>query len=149
MYAYNPLESKPIVKTRRSGYVLPIPPYLMARVGMGVYYDLIKAHESRFSNVFGKVFEAYVGDLLHEVYPADQFCPELPYGSRNGNLSSDWAVIEDRSATLMGARSLGCGSRQRHAVQSKTYARTCLEDWREQSHNCTELSRQSTSASPG
>ena len=39
VYAYNPLESKPIVKARRSGYVLPIPPYLMARVGMGVCYD--------------------------------------------------------------------------------------------------------------
>jgi hypothetical protein len=90
----------PANQTRRSGFVLPIPPYLINRVAMGLYYDLVAAHAEAFSNTFGKVFEAYVGELLRDVYPADQIVSEQVYG-RQHKLSSDWAVIEARSVTLL------------------------------------------------
>jgi hypothetical protein len=104
-YAFNPLEVAPIIKTQRSGYV--VPRLLLDRVTLGIYHDLLGEYGSAFTNVFGDVFEEYVGELLGSVYDETELLPQRPYGrGRNpGDRTTDWIVVEGSIGTLLECKS--------------------------------------------
>lgn len=73
---------------------------LFRRITEGLFYDLLK-HPS-FSKPYGDAFEAYVGDVLHEVFPASKYMVmgEQPYKGRQGNKhGTDW-IVSDTTANI-------------------------------------------------
>jgi hypothetical protein len=101
LYSYNPLEHTPLVRTQRSGYVIPVPSLFEDRISLGLYDDLQRAYGSTFTAAFGHVFEAYVGWLLRSVYPPAQVIGERFYGTSRQFLSTDWVIREGDTAVLI------------------------------------------------
>lgn len=101
-YRFNPLEARPVVQTKQSGYVVPFPPFLVHRTTTSLYYDLMAVDAKRFPVAFGMAFEAYVGELLGTVYGADELFPEQVYGGKQKQQrSTDWIVVEGTTGTLV------------------------------------------------
>jgi hypothetical protein len=101
-YALNPLELYPIIRTDRSGLVIPVPEQVLSRVTIGLYYQLLDAYGIDFTNTFGLVFQEYVGELLRWVWGNGQLYSEFRYGRRKDQQDSiDWILVEDDTAVLI------------------------------------------------
>jgi hypothetical protein len=102
MYSFNPLESKPIVRTPGDEFICPIAPLLAFRCGVGLYHDLLRDRGKKFTDAFGAVFEAYVGDLLNCVFAPDQLMHEPEYGPPGRRArATDWIVLDGDYAILL------------------------------------------------
>ncbi|GAC1317426.1 MAG: hypothetical protein NVSMB28_04950 [Collimonas sp.] len=103
MYTWNPLESKPLIfiDPKVPDQILcPLPRLLLRRITTGLYYDLKDARG--FANPFGEAFQAYVGDVVSECCPADNFqlVPEQQYYVGNDlKHGVDW-IVTDCGANL-------------------------------------------------
>jgi hypothetical protein len=95
-YTWNPLERTPLISITgvdRSVLWCPIPTMLFRRITEGLFYDIVK--QPLYSNPYGKAFETYVGDVLHEIFKCKPFTvtAEEPYESKYGNRhGADWIV---------------------------------------------------------
>jgi hypothetical protein len=100
-YRFNPLEALPVVRTDRSGYVVPFPPYIVHRITRSLYYDLMAVNSARFPVAFGVAFEAYLGELLATAYGDRELFSERVYCGKEEQKSTDWVVIEGTAGTLI------------------------------------------------
>ena len=103
LYAWNPLEAKPLVRFDKNypeRVLCPIPRYLLRRTSSGIFYDIVKA--KGFDNPYGNSFEVYVGDVLRAVCGSERFSlrGETPYLDSQGTMHGvDW-VLSDPSGHL-------------------------------------------------
>ena len=102
-YAWNPLESTPLVSVdtaRPERVVCPIPFYLIKRASTGIFYDLVNA--PGFDNAFGESFQAYIGEVIEAVCEPPRFTafPEEPYYIGSNKFHGvDW-IVSDQTAHL-------------------------------------------------
>lgn len=100
-YTWNPLESKPFIfigGDDPSHLWCPLPTMLFRRITEGLFYDLLR-HPS-YSKPYGAAFEAYVGDVLHEIFLAPKYVVtgEEPYRGKQGiKHGTDWIVSDATS----------------------------------------------------
>jgi hypothetical protein len=103
LYAWNPLESKPLVRVDRAHpdrVVCPLPEFLLRRTSLGVFYDLVKS--AGFDNPFGDAFQVFIGDVIQEVCKPPRFtllAEEPYYVGQNKFHGADW-ILSDDSAHL-------------------------------------------------
>ena len=107
-YAWNPLESRPLVSFdtyHPERLICPIPWYLLRRTSGGVFYDLVNS--ASFSNPFGNAFEDYVGDIIAAACNPDHFTvlDEEPYmiGSRKMH-GVDWTLSDSTGHIFIEAK---------------------------------------------
>ncbi len=103
LFAWNPLESKPLIAFDPSfpdRVLCPIPSYLIRRTQGGIFFDLINA--SGFDNSFGESFQAYVGEVIKLVCRPPQFTAlaeeEFHVGKKRMD-GVDW-ILADNTAHL-------------------------------------------------
>lgn len=102
-YTWNPLESKPFIFMTGddpSHLWCPLPTMLFRRITEGLFYDLLK-HPS-YSKPYGDAFEAYVGEVLREIFLANKYiiAGEEPYKSKQGiRHGTDW-IVSDATANI-------------------------------------------------
>jgi hypothetical protein len=100
-YRFNPLQARPVIRTQRSGYVVPFPPFVVRRITTSLYYDLMEVDSARFPVAFGMAFETYVWELLATEYGTGELFAEQMYGGKEEQKSTDWIVIESTVGTLV------------------------------------------------
>ena len=91
-YFFDSLRAYPLVKMRvngRNAIVAPIPILMMWRFTRGLYYELY-GHKD-FGSAFGAAFQAYVGDILTNLFSgtSNVVLPEEPSANDRGVPSSD------------------------------------------------------------
>ncbi len=103
-YTWNPLEATPLIMldpAQPQRLTAPVPEFQLRAFAQGIYYALV--NEPGFGNAFGAAFEAYVGDVLHRVFPGPIYKVrgETPYRVAKGKdkHGTDW-IVSDRSAHL-------------------------------------------------
>ncbi|MDX6244040.1 MAG: hypothetical protein QOE76_1763, partial [Frankiales bacterium] len=103
-YAYNPLQSTPIVKLQRGALILPQTRMVLRRLSPGgLFYEGMRTLGPNFANDLGKVVETYVGQVLALVTGASVH-PEVPYAK--GSLSVDWFLVMDDLVVLVESKSM-------------------------------------------
>jgi hypothetical protein len=100
LYTINPLRNRPLVRFDSSHperVLCPIQTFLMRRFSEGLFYDTV-VHPN-FPNAVGKSFEAYIGDVLHELL-GEKFSVhgEREYWvGKNRKDGVDWIVSDETS----------------------------------------------------
>ncbi|MCB0190766.1 MAG: hypothetical protein KDJ65_02380 [Anaerolineae bacterium] len=105
LYEFNPLKKFPLLQVHYDRWVAPNPALIIDRVTLGIYYDLLDADSTQFTQSFGTIFEEYVGDLLKSVYPETIVLREKVYGQPQKRGPADWVVIEGDTAILFECKS--------------------------------------------
>jgi hypothetical protein len=99
-FAYNPLQSRPLVTLAAGRYVIPSPLLLLRRITTtGIYYAAMAALGPSIGTDLGAVFEHYVGRQLAQV-PGARLIPEITYG-REHKRTVDWFLILDDMLVLV------------------------------------------------
>jgi hypothetical protein len=100
LYAWNPLQAKPLVSFDPSypeRAFCPIPMYMLRRASDGLFYDLVNT--PGFDNAYGAAFQNYVGTVLRELLKPPKFevLAETPYdlGKAYRKHGVDWTVIDE------------------------------------------------------
>jgi hypothetical protein len=100
LYAWNPLQAKPLISFDPSypeRAYCPIPMYMLRRASDGLFYDLVKT--PGFDNAYGAAFQNYVGTVLREILKSPKFevMAETPYdlGKAYHKHGVDWIVIDE------------------------------------------------------
>jgi hypothetical protein len=102
-YTWNALEATPLIQLDSAfphRFTAPVPELQLRAFAQGVYYALV--NDAEFGNAFGKAFETYVGDALHEIFPGPMYRvqAETPYQvGRNQKHGADW-IVSDRTGHL-------------------------------------------------
>lgn len=102
---FNPLWRYPIVSTS-SGYIVPSVWLLVQRFTSGIYFDFLERRLGNqqaireFTSLFGRIFEAHVGEELACTFHPGELFPEHQY-MRGAWAGPDWTIVEGRKATLM------------------------------------------------
>jgi len=116
MYDFNPILTYPLVKPCQGKqfatagtefFHAPLPDLIASRISTGIFYDMFNAYSSEggntFSDYFGYVFEAYVGQVLNHSTRGDVLYSENRirsfYPSRKGK-APDW-ILEEESALVL------------------------------------------------
>jgi hypothetical protein len=108
LYAWNPLEEKPLVAIDRSRpdlVVCPLPFYLLRRTSTGVFYDLVGSRD--FDNAFGDSFQVYIGEVIEFACKPPRFTilPEEPYYNGSNKFHGvDWVVSDDTGHLFIEAK---------------------------------------------
>jgi hypothetical protein len=103
LYSWNPLKAKPLISvnpTFPDRVLCPIPRYLTNRLSDGIFYDLVNS--KNFDNPYGNSFEAYVGQVLNEIFPSPNFTivPEHSYRvDKHQKQGVDW-ILSDRTGHI-------------------------------------------------
>lgn len=138
-YAFNPLESRPIILTQAPKKICVVPSIssLILRLSDGIYHDLFNHYNSQgnhhpFTNFFGKMFESYVGMQLRHHFGEDKVIGERKYtvGKREW-LGPDWIAIDGDAAIVVEcstARLVVDGKVQAESERLRTEARKKLAD---------------------
>ncbi|MBU1370400.1 MAG: hypothetical protein KJ754_02510 [Bacteroidetes bacterium] len=94
-------KSKPLVN-KGEVFMIISPQFLHDKLTSGLYFRLIdrfrKGNSSnKFKELFGYVFQEYVGELLHYYFHSWNVIPEIRYKKGKGIFqdSADWFVIKD------------------------------------------------------
>ncbi|MCB0164251.1 MAG: hypothetical protein KDI79_08505 [Anaerolineae bacterium] len=107
LYEFNPLKKSPLIQIREDRWVAPNPDLIVDRVTWGIYYDLLDADGTGFTERFGRhIFEEYIGDLLKSVYPDTNIHRERVYGHPERRGPADWVIVEDNVAIFVECKSL-------------------------------------------
>ncbi|UIF88800.1 hypothetical protein KAF44_26465 (plasmid) [Cupriavidus necator] len=101
-FTWNPLEGTPLVRLDRNAAhaIAPISEYFYRAITNGLYYRLV--NRAGFSTGLGASFEAYIGDVLREAFPAPRYgvAGETQYTvGKQAKLGTDW-IVTDGSANL-------------------------------------------------
>lgn len=73
-YDFNPLLMYPLIRPWKGHqssnmdsdrFIAPVPAIIPYRASVGIFYHMFNEHKVVFSNWFGHIFEAYVGEILH------------------------------------------------------------------------------------
>lgn len=104
-YDYNPLFVHPIVRpwpkraattAAEDRLTAPLPELILTRMSEGIYQQLEYEYRRAFTDDFGPVFEAYVGEVLRHAFPGAVILSEkeirAAYPAARGK-APDWAVI--------------------------------------------------------
>jgi len=117
-YNLNPLVRWPLIRLPDGNFVLPIPRLLLQRLTSGLYYDLISAltgpEAGAFGNLWGNVFQTYVGRLMQGLAGFPLVLPETKY-QRNGHevTSCDWLVRDRDLAIAIECKTRGLSAKSR------------------------------------
>jgi hypothetical protein len=135
MYDFNPLFSFPIlrpwkyhngIQIDRDRMVAPIPDLVAYRFSTGIFYQMFNACGVRFSDYFGHLFEAYVGEILKQSVSNGTLVSEedirLTYPEKNRRVP-DWIVIDGATAIL-----IECKATRFSRAASATGAETAIND---------------------
>lgn len=160
MYDFNPLFSFPIlrpwkhykgIKMDRDRMVAPIPDLVAYRFSTGIFYQMFNACGVTFSDYFGHLFEAYVGEILKQSVPNGSLLSEedirrtYPEKSRR---VPDWMVIDGATAIL-----IECKATRFSRAALVTGAETAINDSLKQVlkglHQLDEFRQASQSRAPG
>ena len=111
-YFFNSLRAYPLIDMNvdgRRSLVAPLPALMSWRYTRGLYYELF-AHP-RFAQTFGAAFQAYVGDILADLFTDSHatVLPEEPTANNRGIASSDWFLILHDAAMLVEAKTKRMG----------------------------------------
>lgn len=118
-YDFNPLIVYPLIRpwgkwanTTFEEYrlIAPLPDLLLTRMSEGIYQRMFFHYRNAFSEFFGQVFEAYVGEILSYAFPGAVIFSEQDvrrtYKDSMGK-APDWVVIEGNTALLFECKATG------------------------------------------
>jgi hypothetical protein len=104
LYAWNPLEQRPVIRfnPQSSAQVIcPVPRYLLARASTGIFYDLVNSRG--FDNPYGHSFESYIGEVMSVTCKPPQFFlrSEAEYSPKKAERKHgiDW-ILSDETGYL-------------------------------------------------
>jgi hypothetical protein len=113
IYNFNPLFLHPLVRPWRQKkhvpmdddrMIAPIPDLVVLKNSIGIFYEMFNRYGVDFSNYFGDVFEAYVGQVLEHCGTSIRVISERTirktYPSSKGK-APDWVIIDGSSAILV------------------------------------------------
>jgi hypothetical protein len=103
-YFFNSLRAYPLVEMRvasRRSFVAPLPVLVTWRYTRGLYYELLG--RPGFAKAFGDAFQAYVGDVLADLFmdATATILPEEPTANNRGVSSSDWFLVVGDAALIV------------------------------------------------
>ncbi len=107
-YAFNELQSHPLISFGDNMVCLPCHPYLLQRISTGLYFSLsdstnLGGKSNSFREKFGFIFEEYVGEQLRAHVRGFDICPEFFFDS--GRRSPDWILVKGSDAVLIECKS--------------------------------------------
>jgi hypothetical protein len=154
IYNLNPLFLHPLVRPWRQKkhvamdddrMIAPIPDLVVLKNSTGIFYEMFNRYGIDFSNYFGDVFEAYVGQVLEHCGTSIKVISEQTirktYPTSKGKVP-DWVVVDGSSAILVeckatrfsrAAVSTGDESAVRESLKQLTKGLRQLADFR---HAC-------------
>lgn len=113
MYDLNPLFIHPIVRPWRqkeSGpmdedrMIAPLPDLIASRTSLGIFYQMFNHYLIDFSNYFGHIFGAYIGQILKESKLSGNLRSEddirKTYPANQGKVP-DWIIVNGKTAVLI------------------------------------------------
>jgi hypothetical protein len=117
MYDYNPLFVYPIVRPwpKREHTTLdddrliaPLPMMILTRLSEGIYLQMFDRYKQEFTRYFGRVHEAYVGEVLQHSVPNKTLLSEADIRRtyKSGKVP-DWVIIDGETAILVESKATG------------------------------------------
>jgi hypothetical protein len=88
--------------------IAPLPGLILTRLSEGIYHHLFDAYRQEFTQYFGSVFEAYVGEILNHSLGSARLLPEreIKRTYKRGKLP-DYVMVEGSSAILIECKAIG------------------------------------------
>lgn len=118
-YDFNPLIVHPVIRPwpkhantslKEDRLIVPLPELLLTRISEGFYQQMFFHYRNDFSNYFGHVFEAYVGEILRHTFPRASIFSESDirrtYKESRGKVP-DWVVIEGDAVLMFECKATG------------------------------------------
>jgi hypothetical protein len=111
-YFWDALRTYPIIEMpveNKRSFVAPLPTLLTWRFTRGLYYELYS--HSGFDKAFGYSFQNYAGEVLNNLFASNEYTilPEEPTANNRGVSSSDWFLINKKSALYVEAKTKRMG----------------------------------------
>jgi hypothetical protein len=117
MHDFNPLFVYPIVRPwpkrihttlDEDRLIAPIPNLILSRLSDGIYKQLVDVHRQTFSQYFGSVFQAYVGEILKESVSGSRLLNEedIKRHNKSGKIP-DYVVIDGGKVILIECKATG------------------------------------------
>ena len=120
-FSFNPLTLKPIVNIGKGRYLAVDPELIIERVTFGLFHDLFAKHKMTFTEHFGFVFEAFVGQLLRSQVSEERLWSASNWEASNTKKQEslklcDWVYQGSTASVLFECKSL------RPSLKLTTYA---------------------------
>jgi hypothetical protein len=117
MYDFNPLFVYPLVRPwpkrdhttlDEDRMIAPLPQLILTRLSEGIYQQMFHRHRDDFSQYFGRLHEAYVGEILRHSVPSKTLLSEDDIRStyKKGKVP-DWVIIDGDTAILVESKATG------------------------------------------
>ena len=118
-YDFNPIVVHPVIRPWPKHadtsliddrLIAPLPELILSRISEGFYQQMFFHYRNDFSDFFGHVFEAYVGEILNHAFPGAVILSEQDirrtYRESRGKVT-DWVVIEGDAALFFECKATG------------------------------------------
>jgi hypothetical protein len=117
MYDYNPLFVHPIVRPwpkrehttlDEDRLIAPLPMMILTRLSEGIYLQMFDRYKEDFTRYFGRLHEAYVGEVLQHSVPNKTLLSEddIRRTYKRGKVP-DWVIIDGDTAILVESKATG------------------------------------------
>jgi len=110
LYRFNMLRRFPLIDVGEKRFVIVDPDLVIARTTLGIYFDLLEADGTRFTDVFGYRFANLFGDLARKACGSNRVWSEssLPQQVRDKppSKNADHALLGDTSTVLVECKAL-------------------------------------------
>lgn len=95
----------PIIELPDKSFLAPIPNMLYERISDGIYHLILtclkdKNKRQYFLNLFGLLFQDYIGVMLHQYLPAENISPERKFQNYSGK-KVDFVLYDRESIVLI------------------------------------------------
>lgn len=117
MYDFNPLFVHPILRPwpkrmhttlDEDRFIAPLPTMILTRLSEGIYLQMFHRYRDDFSRYFGRIHEAYVGEILQHSEPNKTLLSEddIRRTYKDGKVP-DWVIIDGKTAILIESKATG------------------------------------------